>query len=77
MFPDNKNGFIEPLNKYIKTTKYKKLFGRNFFRAVIFLPAVLSVIAISLTFMLVLNPEKGPVNNFLISWIATYSLADQ
>jgi multiple sugar transport system permease protein len=45
----------------------KKLLGRNFFRAVIFLPVVLSMIAISLTFMLLLNPEKGPVNNFLLS----------
>ncbi|HYH03718.1 MAG TPA: sugar ABC transporter permease [Bacillota bacterium] len=45
----------------------RKMFGRNFFRAVIFLPVVLSMVAISLVFMIILHPDKGPVNNFLIS----------
>lgn len=45
----------------------KKRFGRNVFRAIIFLPSVLSMVAISVVFMLILNPDKGPVNNFLIS----------
>lgn len=45
----------------------RKLFGRNFFRAVIFLPVVLSMVAISLVFMIILHPEKGPLNNFLVS----------
>lgn len=41
--------------------------GRNFFRSIIFLPVVLSTIAISLAFMLIFHPQKGPANNFLIS----------
>lgn len=41
--------------------------GRNFFRSVYFLPSVLSTVAVSLSFMLLLNPIKGPVNQFLIS----------
>ena len=45
----------------------RKLFGRNFFRAVIFLPVILSMVAISLVFMVMLHPDKGPVNNFLFS----------
>jgi multiple sugar transport system permease protein len=45
----------------------KKLFGRNVFRAIIFLPVILSMIAISLVFMLLLNPDKGPINNFLLT----------
>jgi ABC-type sugar transport system permease subunit len=45
----------------------RKMFGRDFFRAVIFLPVVLSMVAISLVFMVMLHPDKGPVNNFLVS----------
>ncbi len=45
----------------------KKVIGRNFFRAVIFLPVVLSMVAISLVFMVILHPTKGPVNGFLAS----------
>ncbi len=45
----------------------RKLFGRNFFRAVIFLPTILSMVAISLIFMVVLHPDKGPVNNLLLA----------
>jgi len=45
----------------------QKIVGRNFFRGIIFSPVVLSTIAISLTFMLIFNPQKGPVNNFLMS----------
>jgi multiple sugar transport system permease protein len=44
-----------------------KIRGRNFFRSVIFLPVVLSTVAISLSFMIIFHPQKGPVNNFLIS----------
>ena len=43
----------------------RKIFGRNFFRAVIFLPVILSLVAISLVFMVILNPDKGPVNHYL------------
>lgn len=45
----------------------KKTVGRSFFRGVIFLPVVLSIIATSLVFMLIFHPQKGPVNNFLMS----------
>lgn len=43
----------------------RKLFGRNVFRAIIFLPVILSLVAISLAFMVILHPEKGPVNHYL------------
>ncbi|TCL62070.1 carbohydrate ABC transporter membrane protein 1 (CUT1 family) [Hydrogenispora ethanolica] len=45
----------------------KKIVARNFFRAVIFLPVVLSMVAISLVFMVILHPDKGPINGFLTS----------
>lgn len=45
----------------------KKICGGTFFRAVIFVPVVLSNIAVSLVFMLMLHPSKGPVNSFLLS----------
>lgn len=41
--------------------------GRSFFRGVYFLPTVLSAIAISLSFVLLLNPSRGPVNMLLES----------
>jgi len=45
----------------------KQFRGRNFFRSIIFLPSVLSSVAIAITFMLIFNPEKGPLNAFLLS----------
>jgi raffinose/stachyose/melibiose transport system permease protein len=39
----------------------KLIKGRNFFRAVIFLPVVLGVLVTSLTWLAVLNPMDGPV----------------
>lgn len=44
-----------------------KILGRNFFRSVAFLPNVLSSVAVSLAFMLVLDPKRGPVNQFIAS----------
>ncbi|GAK59862.1 binding-protein-dependent transport systems inner membrane component [Candidatus Vecturithrix granuli] len=44
-----------------------QIIGRSFFRSVIFLPVVLSAVAISLAFMLIFHPQKGPLNQFLIS----------
>ncbi len=44
-----------------------KIIARSFFRAIIFLPVILSNIAVSLIFMLLFHPSKGPVNNFLLS----------
>jgi multiple sugar transport system permease protein len=56
----------------------KKFPGRNLFRGINFLPVILSTIAISLSFMLILNPSRGPVNAFLnsigipsIPWLAS------
>lgn len=45
----------------------QRILGRNFYRAVIFLPNVLSLVTVSLIFMLLLNPSQGPVNHFLMS----------
>lgn len=42
-------------------------FGRTFFRGLFFLPVVLSNIAVSLAFLLMLNPRRGPVNQFLVN----------
>lgn len=60
----------------------RKIVGRNFFRGALFLPVVLSTIAISLVFMLIFNPQKGPVNSFLMSigfgtlpWLASSKTA--
>lgn len=41
------------------------VFGRRFFRSLFFMPVVLSSVAISLAFMLLLHPSKGPVNGFI------------
>jgi len=45
----------------------QKIVGRSLFRGIIFSPAVLSTVAISLTFILIFHPQKGPANNFLMS----------
>lgn len=39
--------------------------GRNLFRGILFLPNVLSSIAVGLAFMLILNPKYGPLNQAL------------
>jgi ABC-type sugar transport system permease subunit len=41
--------------------------GRGFFRSAMFLPNVLSSIAVGLVFVLLLNPTQGPVNQWLRS----------
>ena len=45
----------------------EKLFGRNFYRGVMFLPNVLSAVAVGLVFSLILDSKRGPVNQFLMS----------
>ncbi|MCL2139100.1 MAG: sugar ABC transporter permease [Treponema sp.] len=45
----------------------KKFFGRNIFRGIMFLPNVLSTVAVGLVFMLILDPARGPINQFLLS----------
>lgn len=44
-----------------------KILGSQIYRSILFLPVVLSSVTISLIFMLMFHPEKGPVNNFLVS----------
>ncbi|MCX7708501.1 MAG: sugar ABC transporter permease [Clostridia bacterium] len=44
-------------NKFIK--------GRNFYRAVVFLPVVLGVMVTSLTWLLMFNPTDGPVSQLI------------
>jgi multiple sugar transport system permease protein len=41
--------------------------GRDAFRGLLFLPNVLSSIAVGLSFVLILNPNQGPLNQFLHS----------
>lgn len=60
----------------------QRMKGRNLFRSIIFLPVVLSTIAVCLSFMLLLHPTQGPVNNFLkslslqaVPWLASKSTA--
>ncbi|MCL2412366.1 MAG: sugar ABC transporter permease, partial [Treponema sp.] len=45
----------------------KEMFGRNFSRGVMFLPNVLSSVAVALVFSLILDPRQGPVNQYLMS----------
>lgn len=44
-----------------------RVLGRNFFRGAIFLPNVLSSVAVGLAFMLILDPTRGPLNQLLRS----------
>jgi multiple sugar transport system permease protein len=43
----------------------RPLLGRDLFRALFFLPNVLSSVAIGLAFVLILNPKSGPLNQGL------------
>jgi multiple sugar transport system permease protein len=45
----------------------EKFRGRNFFRGTMFLPNVLSSVAVGLVFSLILDAKRGPVNQFLES----------
>jgi multiple sugar transport system permease protein len=45
----------------------RALFARNFFRGLIFMPSVLSKVAVAVAFVLILHPTKGPMNSFLES----------
>lgn len=47
--------------------------GRGFFRGIIVLPTVLSSVAISLSFMLLMHPEHGMINEFL-RWVGFTSV---
>lgn len=46
----------------------KKFLARDFFRGLVFLPNVLSSVAVGLAFCLVLNPTRGPVNQLIASF---------
>ena len=43
----------------------QKMKGRGFFRSALFFPYVASVVAVSVVFNAMLQPEYGPVNEFL------------
>lgn len=45
----------------------KKMIGRTFFRSILFLPNVLSNIAVALVFTLIFNVSNGPANGLLKS----------
>lgn len=45
----------------------QKIIARNFFRGTMFLPNVLSSVAVGLVFSLILDSKRGPVNQFLLS----------
>jgi multiple sugar transport system permease protein len=60
----------------------KDLKGRVAFRSIIFLPTVLSSVAVCLSFLFIFHPTQGPINNFLksinvppIPWLADTSTA--
>jgi multiple sugar transport system permease protein len=42
-----------------------KLLGKTFFRSILFLPVVLSSVAVSIAFLFIFHPSSGPVNRFL------------
>jgi len=42
-----------------------KIVGRGYLRSVIFFPVLVSVIGVGLTFTVLMNPEKGLINNVL------------
>jgi ABC-type sugar transport system permease subunit len=45
----------------------EKIFGRNFLRGTMFLPDILSSVAIGLVFSLLFDSKRGPINQFLLS----------
>ncbi len=49
--------FALVLNQHIR--------GKNLFRSIIFLPSIISTIAVSLAFMLIFHPQKGVLNYLL------------
>jgi ABC-type sugar transport system permease subunit len=45
----------------------EKFFARNTFRGIMFLPNVLSSVAVGLVFSLLFDAKRGPINQFLLS----------
>lgn len=46
----------------------KKIFGRDFFRTVMFFPYVASLVAVAVVWNMLFNPEMGPVNMVLYTF---------
>ena len=44
-----------------------KILGKTIFRAILFLPVVLSNVAVCMAFLFIFHPSAGPMNNFLVS----------
>jgi multiple sugar transport system permease protein len=60
----------------------QRIKGRTLFRSVIFLPVVLSSIAVCLSFLIMFHPTQGPINMFLkslslrpVPWLSQKSTA--
>lgn len=53
------------LGLFLAVILHRKLHGRSFYRAVIFLPTILGVTVIGLMWSLILNPQGGPVEALL------------
>lgn len=41
--------------------------GKTFFRGLFFMPSILSTIAVAMSFMLLFNARRGPINQFLVA----------
>ena len=62
----------------------QKYFGMNVFRTILYIPAVVSGVAVAVLWMQLLNPEQGAVNYLLIKlgvdnppfWLADPDLGD-
>ncbi|MCL6429280.1 MAG: sugar ABC transporter permease [Anaerolineae bacterium] len=54
-----------PLSLFISVCLANVARGRNLYQAIIFLPVVVSLVAVSLLFRMVLDPEVGQVNRLL------------
>lgn len=53
------------LGLFLAVVLHRKMVGRSFYRAVIFLPVILGVTIVGLTWSLILNPQGGPVETLL------------
>lgn len=55
------------LSLFLAILMNKPLKGRVFFRSVLFFPYVASLVAIAVVWMALFNPDRGPINGFLMA----------
>ncbi len=74
--------FMLPLSLLISTALSNVRRNRNFYQAVIFIPVVVSLVAVSLLFRMVMDPEVGQFNRLLTAvglppskWLSSTSSA--